>query len=140
MKTQKKSARTSVQFSKSKTTDQESERDDADSPPAAADSSNPAPGGGVVKTKVAVAGSNKKIPKTIVEADDHAPAPTAVATLEPEKLRPEVTPAQRSAISQAPEATSQKSGATRRNRAPPPPIPPISRFAKRGPTPPATAR
>ena len=114
VKTQTKSARTSVQFSKPKTTDQESERDDADSRAAA--SSNPASGGGVVKTKVAVAGSNKKIPKTIVEADDHAPAPTAVATLEPDKLRPEVTPAQRSAISQAPEATSQKSGRKKKSR------------------------
>ena len=51
------------------------------------DPAKPMNGIGVVKTQVAVKGSNRKIPKTIVEADDRAP--TAVATLEPEKIRPE---------------------------------------------------
>jgi N-acetylmuramoyl-L-alanine amidase len=46
----------------------------------------------VVKTTVPVRGSNRKIPKTIVDDDD---APTLVATLEPEELRPAVTPSQR---------------------------------------------
>jgi N-acetylmuramoyl-L-alanine amidase len=59
----------------------------------------------VVKTTVAVAGSNRKIPKTIVEADDRAPA--TVATLEPDKLRPEVTAAQRVAVSSASSAESK---------------------------------
>lgn len=115
-KLQKKPARSVVQFSKAKTTDPESGRDDADAPPAAVDSSRPASGGGVVKTTVAVGGSNRKIPKTIVEADEHAPASTAVATLEPEKLRPEVTPAQRAAISQATEGTSQRSARKKKSR------------------------
>jgi N-acetylmuramoyl-L-alanine amidase len=50
----------------------------------------------VVKTTVAVPGSNRRIPKTIVAADDETPA--TVAALEPDKLRPEVTPAQRGAV------------------------------------------
>jgi N-acetylmuramoyl-L-alanine amidase len=58
----------------------------ADSKP---DSANPARGIGVIKTTVAVKGSNRKIPKTIVEAEDRAPS--TVATLKQEKLRPEVT-------------------------------------------------
>ena len=53
---------------------------------------------GVVKTTVAVPGSARRIPKTIVTADDEVP--TTVATLEPDKLRPEVTPAQRGAITE----------------------------------------
>jgi N-acetylmuramoyl-L-alanine amidase len=45
---------------------------------------------GVIKTTVAVKGTNRRIPKTIVEADDRVPS--KVATLEHEKLRPEVAP------------------------------------------------
>ena len=56
----------------------------------------PAKNAGVVKTTVAVPGSNRKIRKTIVPADDEVPK--TVATLEPDKLRPEVSPAQRAAI------------------------------------------
>src|ERR1700682_1108737 len=55
------------------------------------DSANPASGIGVIKTTVAVKGSNRKIPKTIVEAEDRAPS--TVAALKQEKLRPEVTSA-----------------------------------------------
>jgi len=63
-------------------------------PDAAADV--PAKTSGVVKTTVAVPGSGRRIPKTIVSADEE---PTAtVAALAPDKLRPEVTPAQRGAI------------------------------------------
>ncbi len=43
-------------------------------------------GVGVIKTTVAVKGSDRRIPKTIVEADDKTPS--TVAVLEPEKLRP----------------------------------------------------
>jgi N-acetylmuramoyl-L-alanine amidase len=50
----------------------------------------PANGIGVIKTTVAVKGSNRRIPKTIVEADDKVP--TKVATLAHERIRPE-TPA-----------------------------------------------
>ena len=53
------------------------------------DSTRPVGGIGVVKTTVGVKGSDRKIPKTIVEADDRAP--TTMATLEPEKIPPEVT-------------------------------------------------
>ena len=55
----------------------------------APDPVRPVKGIGVVKTTVGVKGSDRKIPKTIVEADDRAP--TTMATLEPEKIRPEVT-------------------------------------------------
>ncbi|MFY9841936.1 MAG: N-acetylmuramoyl-L-alanine amidase [Terriglobales bacterium] len=51
-----------------------------------ADPAQPVNGIGVIKTTVAVKGSGRKIPKTIVEADDRAP--TMTATLEPEKILP----------------------------------------------------
>jgi N-acetylmuramoyl-L-alanine amidase len=54
------------------------------------DSTNPSNGVGVIKTTVAVKGTGRRIPKTIVEAEDKAP--TKVATLKQEKIRPE-TPA-----------------------------------------------
>ena len=77
-----------IRFSKSEPveTDIPAEDVSADSKP---DSANPASGIGVIKTTVAVKGSNRKIPKTIVEAEDRAPS--TVATLKQEKLRPEVT-------------------------------------------------
>src|ERR1700730_7549581 len=77
-----------IRFSKSEPveTDIPAEDVSADSKP---DSANPAGGIGVIKTTVAVKGSNRKIPKTIVEAEDRAPS--TVATLKQEKLRPEVT-------------------------------------------------
>lgn len=105
-KAQKEPSRPPVRFSKAKTADKDSS-DEADLPPTAADSSQPASAIGVVRTTVPVPGSNRKIPKTIVEAEDHTP--TAVATLEPDKLRPAVTPAQRSAIASADESTPAKS-------------------------------
>ncbi len=83
---------TSVHFSKAPKEDREAVVE-ADLPPTAADSTTEANGVGVLKTKVTVPGTHRKIPKTIVQADDQAP--TTVATLEPEELRPEVTPAQR---------------------------------------------
>jgi len=77
-----------IRFSKSEPveTDIPAEDVSADSKP---DSANPASGIGVIKTTVAVKGSKRKIPKTIVEAEDRAPS--TVATLKQEKLRPEVT-------------------------------------------------
>jgi N-acetylmuramoyl-L-alanine amidase len=77
-----------VRFSKSEPVETDIPAEDvgADSQP---DSANPASGIGVIKTTVAVKGSNRKIPKTIVEAEDRAPS--TVATLKQEKLRPEVT-------------------------------------------------
>jgi N-acetylmuramoyl-L-alanine amidase len=56
----------------------------------------PVKAAGVVKTTVAVPGSSRRIPKTIVAADDDDPA--TVAALELDKLRPEVTPAHRNAV------------------------------------------
>ena len=61
------------------------EDDSANSPPP--DSGRPVKGIGVVKTTTGVKGSNLRIPKTIVEADDRAP--TSMAKLAPEKLQPE---------------------------------------------------
>jgi N-acetylmuramoyl-L-alanine amidase len=58
---------------------------------ASSDLTKPVNGIGVVKTTVAVKGSNHKIPKTIVEAEDRAP--TTMATLKPEKIRPEAAAA-----------------------------------------------
>ena len=77
-----------VRFSKSEPVETDIPAEDvgADSKP---DSANPASGIGVIKTTVAVKGSNRKIPKTIVEAEDRAPS--TVGTLKQEKLRPEVT-------------------------------------------------
>jgi N-acetylmuramoyl-L-alanine amidase len=71
---------------------------------AAAD--RPARPTGVVKTTVAVPGSDRRIPKTIVPADDEAPA--TVAALEPEKLRPEMAPAQRGATAGEKDGTPSK--------------------------------
>jgi len=59
-----------------------------DSPDSARpDSASPVKGIGVVKTTTGVKGSDRRIPKTIVEADDRAP--TTIARLEPQKMQPE---------------------------------------------------
>lgn len=94
-KVSKQKARTSVQFSKAEPAGDAIDREHPDAPATAA-SGPSASGVGVVKTTVPIAGSSRKIPKTIVEAEDQAP--TTVATLQPDKLRPEITPAQRAAI------------------------------------------
>ena len=82
--------------------------------PARVDSAmdKPVKSSGVVKTTVAVPGSDRRIPKTIVSADNEVP--TAVATLEPDKLRPEVTPAQRGAIVEDNDDASAKAGSRHR--------------------------
>src|SRR6266852_5918449 len=100
-----KPAKAAVRFSKAAPAKDEAAEEYPDAPPTAA-SGQPASGIGVVKTTVPVPGSNRKIPKTIVEAEDQAP--TTVATLQPDKLRPEVTPAQRAAIGSADESKSSK--------------------------------
>src|ERR1017187_9716982 len=72
-------------------------------------------GNGVIKTTVAVKGSNRRIPKTIIAAevdpkvDANDTAPSTVASLEHEKLRPEVTTGQGGNISDADEARPTKS-------------------------------
>jgi N-acetylmuramoyl-L-alanine amidase len=93
--------------SRLKSAEKEVARDDADAPPTAAGGAEPVAGIGVVKTTITLPGSKRKIPKTIVEAEDQAP--TTVAALEPDQLRPEVTPAQRAKISSTDESKSQKS-------------------------------
>jgi N-acetylmuramoyl-L-alanine amidase len=66
----------------------------------------------VVKTTVAVPGLDRRIPKTIVSVDDEVP--TTVATLEPDKLRPDVTPAQRGATAEEKDDASAKAGSRHR--------------------------
>ncbi len=63
--------------------------------------------GTVTKTTVAVKGSNRRIPKTIVEADDGGEA--TVASVEHEQLRPEVAPAEASKLSNSDSAKPGKS-------------------------------
>ncbi len=91
-----KPARATVQFSKAEPAKDPDALGHTDAPPTAATSTPAAANIAVVKTTVSVPGSNHKIPKTIVEADDQAP--TTVAALQPDKLRAEVTPAQRAGI------------------------------------------
>jgi N-acetylmuramoyl-L-alanine amidase len=89
-KAQQESDKDTIRFSKSGPveTDLPAEDFGVDSKPP--DSANPANGIGVIKTTVAVKGSNHRIPKTIVEAEDRVPS--TVASLKHEKLRPELTP------------------------------------------------
>jgi N-acetylmuramoyl-L-alanine amidase len=62
--------------------------------------------GAVTKTTVAVKGSNRRIPKTIVEADDGGEA--TIASLEHEKLRPEAPPAEATKLSSSDSAKPGK--------------------------------
>ena len=82
--------------------------------PADATTDKPVKPSSVVKTTVAVPGSNRRIPKTIVAADDEAPA--TVAALEPDKLRPEVTPAQRGPVAAAKDDAPSKKPASRHGK------------------------
>ncbi|HMB83153.1 MAG TPA: N-acetylmuramoyl-L-alanine amidase [Terriglobales bacterium] len=109
-KAQQESDKDAVRFSKSEPveTDLPAEDTSADSKPP--DSAKPANGIGVIKTTVAIKGLNRRIPKTIVEADDRVPS--TVATLEHEKIRPEVTPGQVANLSGADEAKPAKSGSS----------------------------
>src|SRR5229473_745409 len=78
------------------------------------DSAKPVNGIAVIKTTAAVKGSSRRIPKTIVEADVEANdrVPPTVATLEYEKLRPEVTPGQAAEVSGADEMKPAKSSSS----------------------------
>ncbi|MFY9560579.1 MAG: N-acetylmuramoyl-L-alanine amidase, partial [Terriglobales bacterium] len=106
-----RSSPASVGFSQAEAA--ENEAADADEDTAAVsrkpDPSQPASGIGVVKTTVPVPGSNRKIPKTIVEADDRVP--TAVATLQPNKLQPVVTSPQPARASVADQSKLSKADA-----------------------------
>ena len=93
----------------------------ADSRPA--DSAKAGKGAGVIKTTVAVKGSNRRIPKTIVKADVEADvrtkvdtnvetndrAPAKVAALGHERSRPEATPSDADDVSGADETRLAKS-------------------------------
>ena len=81
----------------------------ADSKPSG--SVKPANGKGVTKTTVAVQGTNRRIPKTIVQPDGEPgdKAPSTVAALEHEKLGPEATPGQGANISGGEEPKPAKS-------------------------------
>ncbi len=72
----------------------------------------PAKASGMVKTTVAVPGSSRRIPKTIVSVDDEVP--TAVAALQPDKLRPDATPAQRGTTVEGKDDASAKAGSPHR--------------------------
>jgi N-acetylmuramoyl-L-alanine amidase len=106
-KAQQESNKDAVRFSKSEPVETDLPAEDASADSRPSDSAKPANGIGVIKTTVAVKGTNRRIPKTIVEADDRVPS--TVATLEHEKLRPEVTPGQAANISGADEAKPAKS-------------------------------
>src|SRR6202040_2044899 len=89
-KGQQESDKDAVRFSKSGPIETDLPPGDVDTDSKPPDSANPANGIGVIKTTVAVKGSNHRIPKTIVEAEDRVPS--TIHSLKNEKLRPEVTP------------------------------------------------
>jgi N-acetylmuramoyl-L-alanine amidase len=76
-----------IGFAKSTPIETDLPAEDAKTDARPPDSTNPSNGVGVIKTTVAVKGTSRRIPKTIVEAEDKAP--TKVAKLEHEKIRPE---------------------------------------------------
>jgi len=88
-KPQQESDKDAVRFAKSGPVETDLPPDDVATDSKPPDSANPANGIGVIKTTVAVKGSNHRIPKTIVEAEDRVPS--TVASLKQEKLRPELT-------------------------------------------------
>ncbi len=100
-----------VRFSKSEPVETDLPAEDASADSKAPDSAKPASGMGVIKTTVAAKGSNRRIPKTIVQPDGEADdrVVSTVATLEHEKLRPKATPGQAANLSGADEAKPAKS-------------------------------
>ena len=88
-KAQRESDKDAVRFTKSGPVETDLPPEDVATDSKPPDTANPANGVGVIKTTVPVKGSNHRIPKTIVEAEDSVPS--TVATLKQEKLRPEVT-------------------------------------------------
>jgi N-acetylmuramoyl-L-alanine amidase len=76
------------------------------------DSSRPAKGSGVIKTTVAVQGSNHRIPKTIVEPDNQEPddqEPSTLASVDRERTKPEAELNQPAGISDDNKAKRTKS-------------------------------
>ncbi|MGA7629230.1 MAG: N-acetylmuramoyl-L-alanine amidase [Terriglobales bacterium] len=106
-KAQRDSGKVAIGFSKPGLVESDIPPETANADSHSSDPARPVNGIGVVKTQVAVKGSNRKIPKTIVEADDHAP--TTVATLEPEKIRPESRAGRESDVADSDEGKPAKS-------------------------------
>ena len=96
-----------IGFKKSGPVETDLPAEDASADAASPDSGRPVNGIGVIKTTVAVTGSNRKIPKIIVEADDRVPS--TVASLDNEKVRAEVTPLPATDVSNADEEKPAKS-------------------------------
>ena len=86
-KSQTKSDKGAVSFAKTGAVETDLPAGDAAADAKPPDPSKPVNGVGVIKTTVAVKGSSRRIPKTIVEAEGKAP--TKVAVLNHEKIRPE---------------------------------------------------
>ena len=86
-RSQTKSDKGVVRFTKPAATEKDLPAEDAAADAKPPDAEKPANGVGVIKTTVAVKGSSRRIPKTIVEAEDKAP--TKVAVMDHEKIRPE---------------------------------------------------
>ncbi len=116
-KAQQESGKDAVRASKSELVETDLPVDaSAKSKPA--DSAKPVNGIGVIKTTAGVKGSSRRIPKTIVEADiesnvessvdSNDRVPATVATLQHEKLRPEMTPGAAAEVSGAAEAKLAK--------------------------------
>ncbi|MGA2354081.1 MAG: N-acetylmuramoyl-L-alanine amidase [Terriglobales bacterium] len=106
-KAQQQSGKVVIGFTKPGLVETDIPPENANADSQTSDPSKPVSGIGVVKTQVAVKGTDRKIPKTIVEADDRAP--TAVATLKPEKIRPEAKKDAERDIDDGDEATPPKS-------------------------------
>ncbi len=100
-----------IRFKKSGPVETDLPAEDAALDSASPDSAKPVNGIGVIKTTVAVRGSNRKIPKTIVEAEDRVPS--TVASLDSEKVHAEVTPDPATDISNADEGKPAKSDSTK---------------------------
>ena len=105
-KATQESDKDAVGFAKSGPVETDLAADDASADSKPSDSGQPANGIGVIKTTVGVKGSKRRIPKTIVEADDRVPS--TVATLEHEKIRPEVPPAEATKLSSSDSAKPGK--------------------------------
>ncbi len=105
-KATQESDKDAVGFAKSGPVETDLAADDASTDSKPSDSGQPANGIGVIKTTVGVKGSKRRIPKTIVEADDRVPS--TVATLEHEKIRPEAPPGEATKLSSSDSAKPGK--------------------------------
>jgi N-acetylmuramoyl-L-alanine amidase len=104
--TQESDGKDAIGFAKSGPVETDLTADDASTDSKRSDSGQPANGIGVIKTTVGVKGSKRRIPKTIVEADDRVPS--TVATLEHEKIRPDGPPAEATKLSSSDSAKPGK--------------------------------